>query len=156
MSAEEASAIKPSLSLADRITKPDATPDKPSDGDGTAPADQAKASTSWADDVASPIAPDSVSDTKVDDAKVDDAKVEDIKVENTKVEDSKVDDKKADDKDSKADSVASAQLDGASVAQNGSNLQEPDYSVEVKLSDVRADPNNPLYSVTSFEDITGL
>ncbi|OQD77631.1 hypothetical protein PENDEC_c002G07069 [Penicillium decumbens] len=34
-----------------------------------------------------------------------------------------------------------------------SELQEPDYSVEVKLSDLQADPNNPLYSVKSFEDL---
>lgn len=34
-----------------------------------------------------------------------------------------------------------------------SDLNEPDYSVEVKLSDLQADPNNPLYSIKSFEDL---
>jgi ATP-dependent RNA helicase DDX19/DBP5 len=35
-------------------------------------------------------------------------------------------------------------------------LREPDYNVEVKLSDIQADPNNPLYSVKSFEELGGL
>ncbi|KAI9830876.1 MAG: RNA helicase required for poly(A+) mRNA export [Phylliscum demangeonii] len=43
--------------------------------------------------------------------------------------------------------------DGASVGRNGSDLQEPDYEVEVKLSDIQEDPNNPLYSVKAFEDL---
>jgi ATP-dependent RNA helicase DDX19/DBP5 len=43
--------------------------------------------------------------------------------------------------------------DGAGEAQGGSNLQESEYDVEVKLSDLQADPNNPLYSVKSFEDL---
>lgn len=37
--------------------------------------------------------------------------------------------------------------------QNGSNLQEPEYDVEVKLSDLQDDPNNPLYSVKNFSDL---
>lgn len=45
------------------------------------------------------------------------------------------------------------QQDGAGQDYKGSALQEPDYSVEVKLSDLQADPNNPLYSVKSFEDL---
>ncbi|CEJ56584.1 ATP-dependent RNA helicase dbp5 [Penicillium brasilianum] len=43
--------------------------------------------------------------------------------------------------------------DGAGTALQGSALQEPEYQVEVKLSDLQADPNNPLYSVKSFEDL---
>jgi hypothetical protein len=43
--------------------------------------------------------------------------------------------------------------DGASEVLGGSNLQEPEYDVEVKLSDLQADPNNPLFSVKSFEDL---
>lgn len=45
------------------------------------------------------------------------------------------------------------QNDGASEAKNGSDLQEPEYSVEVKLSDLQEDPNNPLFSVTNFSDL---
>jgi ATP-dependent RNA helicase DDX19/DBP5 len=46
-------------------------------------------------------------------------------------------------------------LDGASSAQAGSALSEPDYAVQVKLSELQAqaDPNNPLYSAKSFEEL---
>lgn len=44
--------------------------------------------------------------------------------------------------------------DGASgPAQGSADLEEPDYTVAVKLSDLQADPNNPLFSVKSFEDL---
>ncbi|KAJ5210527.1 hypothetical protein N7491_010334 [Penicillium cf. griseofulvum] len=44
--------------------------------------------------------------------------------------------------------------DGASAPAHGSaDLEEPDYTVAVKLSDLQADPNNPLFSVKSFEDL---
>ncbi|RDW74414.1 ATP-dependent RNA helicase DBP5 [Aspergillus mulundensis] len=45
------------------------------------------------------------------------------------------------------------QTDGATPHQRGSDLAEPEYNVEVKLSDLQADPNNPLYSVKKFEDL---
>ena len=45
------------------------------------------------------------------------------------------------------------QNDGAAEGKNGSDLQEPEYNVEVKLSDLQADPNNPLYSVKNFADL---
>ena len=51
------------------------------------------------------------------------------------------------------DDLQKAQVDGSSENQNGSaGTFEPTYDVEVKLSDVQADPNNPLFSTTSFED----
>lgn len=44
--------------------------------------------------------------------------------------------------------------DGASGPAQGSvDLEEPDYTVEVKLSDLQADPNNPLFSIKTFEDL---
>ncbi|KAJ5925529.1 hypothetical protein N7454_008168 [Penicillium verhagenii] len=43
--------------------------------------------------------------------------------------------------------------DGAGQEAVGSELQEPDYTVEVKLSDLQADPNNPLFSVKTFNDL---
>ncbi|KAJ5103948.1 hypothetical protein N7532_004477 [Penicillium argentinense] len=43
--------------------------------------------------------------------------------------------------------------DGAGADLNGSELQEPDYSVEVTLNDLQADPDNPLFSVKSFEQL---
>jgi ATP-dependent RNA helicase DDX19/DBP5 len=53
------------------------------------------------------------------------------------------------------DDLAKAQTDGAGEAFNGTpGIYEPTrYSVDVKLNDMQADPNNPLYSVKSFEDL---
>lgn len=53
----------------------------------------------------------------------------------------------------KEDDLSSAQGDGASPSLNGSGLQEPEYDVDVKLSDLQADPNNPLFSIKSFEEL---
>ena len=50
-------------------------------------------------------------------------------------------------------SASAAQVDGASEAGKGSALQEPEVNVEVKLADLQADPNNPLYSAQSFEQL---
>ena len=49
------------------------------------------------------------------------------------------------------DSVEAAQVDGAPTT--GGGLAEPEYDVEVKLADLQADPNNPLFSAKSFEDL---
>ncbi|KAF2740175.1 ATP-dependent RNA helicase DBP5 [Polyplosphaeria fusca] len=45
------------------------------------------------------------------------------------------------------------QLDGSSEKQKGSALHETEHNVEVKLADLQADPNNPLFSAKSFEDL---
>lgn len=50
-------------------------------------------------------------------------------------------------------SLEQAQLDGSSAPLGGSALHEVEYDVEVKLSDLQADINNPLYSVSSFENL---
>lgn len=52
-------------------------------------------------------------------------------------------------------SVAPTQVDGAAEDQGGSGLQEPEYDVNVKLSDLQAnaDPNNPLFSAKTFEEL---
>jgi ATP-dependent RNA helicase DDX19/DBP5 len=49
--------------------------------------------------------------------------------------------------------VKDAQIDGAGIERGGSTLHEPEYDVEVKLSDIQADPNNPLYSVKTFDEL---
>ena len=50
--------------------------------------------------------------------------------------------------------LANGQTDGATEALNGTQgIYEPSYSVDVKLNDIQADPNNPLYSVKSFEEL---
>ncbi|KAJ5584601.1 Helicase C-terminal, partial [Penicillium hispanicum] len=43
--------------------------------------------------------------------------------------------------------------DGAGEPLRGSELQEPEYTVEVKLSDLQADPHNPLFSAKTFEEL---
>lgn len=51
-------------------------------------------------------------------------------------------------------SLSTAQTDGATEALNGgSGIYEPSYEVDVKLSDLQADPNNPLNSIKSFEEL---
>jgi hypothetical protein len=52
-----------------------------------------------------------------------------------------------------SDNATITQSDGAPTALNGSQLEEPDYDVEVHLSDLQADPNNPLYSAKTFEEL---
>ncbi|KAL8673978.1 MAG: hypothetical protein Q9168_001621 [Polycauliona sp. 1 TL-2023] len=56
---------------------------------------------------------------------------------------------------SEANSLEKAQLDGATEYQAGSGnfLDEPSYDVNIKLSDAQADPNNPLFSLKRFEDL---
>ena len=46
------------------------------------------------------------------------------------------------------------QTDGATGFQSGqAGLLEPEFNVNVKLSDIQADPNDPLYSIKEFSDL---
>ena len=45
------------------------------------------------------------------------------------------------------------QTDGSGAVFGGSDLHEPAYEVQVKLVDLQADPNNPLFSAKSFEEL---
>lgn len=51
------------------------------------------------------------------------------------------------------EAAPSDQTDGATEAQFGSSLLEPEFDVNVKLNDLQQDPNNPLYSVKEFRDL---
>jgi ATP-dependent RNA helicase DDX19/DBP5 len=51
------------------------------------------------------------------------------------------------------ESVAQAQVDGSGTDQNGDKIVETEYNVEVKLADMQADPNNPLFSAQTFEEL---
>lgn len=52
------------------------------------------------------------------------------------------------------DSLAMAQQDGATTYMHGSQgLDEPEFDVNVKLADLQDDPNNPLYSAKTFEEL---
>lgn len=50
-------------------------------------------------------------------------------------------------------SVAQAQVDGSGPPGNGSDMVETEFNVEVKLADMQADPNNPLFSAKTFEEL---
>ena len=110
-------------SLADRISKP-ATSNGMDVGAGSTVSDHAVTTGSWADEVASPV------------------------VANTETPLGTATESKA-----KESSLSMAQTDGAAEDMGGSHLQEPEYDVEVKLSDIQADPNNPLYSIKSFNEL---
>ncbi len=50
--------------------------------------------------------------------------------------------------------LSKAQTDGASGPLGGSSgIYDPSYEVNVKLSDLQANPNDPLYSIKSFEEL---
>lgn len=51
------------------------------------------------------------------------------------------------------ESVAQAQVDGSGPPGNGSKMVETEFNVEVKLADMQADPNNPLFSAKTFEEL---
>lgn len=48
---------------------------------------------------------------------------------------------------------AADQIDGSGKPGNGNALAETELKVEVKLADLQADPENPLYSVKTFEEL---
>ena len=50
-------------------------------------------------------------------------------------------------------SLAQAQVDGSGPPGNGSSMVETEFKVEVKLADMQADPNNPLFSAKTFEEL---
>ena len=51
--------------------------------------------------------------------------------------------------------AAPLQVDGSGDddASKATALNEPSYAVDVKLADLQADPNNPLFSAKSFEEL---
>ena len=123
-------------SLADRITKPegdqgsgDATQQSsntPTTMTTPPPADTTQAtSSSWADEAEDEATDASAAPTEVK-----------VKAE----------------KDTS--SLSGAQTDGAGEEMGGEQgIIEPSYAVDLKLADLQADPNDPLYSVKSFEQL---
>ena len=50
--------------------------------------------------------------------------------------------------------LSEAQTDGASGILGGSSgIYDPSYEVNVKLSDLQANPDDPLFSIKSFEEL---
>ncbi|KAL8770618.1 MAG: hypothetical protein Q9209_003686 [Squamulea sp. 1 TL-2023] len=131
-------------SLADRLTKADGSkfesPKADAEIDTTGPTSSKSTgeSSSWADEVETPVKanPEPVSAPSTIQEKSSPPKSDQLK-------------------ESNVSSLEKAQLDGATEYQAGSGnfLDEPSYDVNIKLSDVQADPNNPLYSLKNFEDL---
>ncbi|KIV83097.1 hypothetical protein PV11_05152 [Exophiala sideris] len=96
---------------------------KPDTMNAQAESFQPKSGTSWADEVSSPATEEPPSASNLNATPAEDA------------------------------SAPVAQVDGATEPFGGSQLQEPEYDVNVKLADMQADPNNPLFSATSFEQL---
>ena len=45
------------------------------------------------------------------------------------------------------------QIDGGILGGGSPNLREPEQDIKVKLADLQADLNNPLFSTKSFEEL---
>ena len=122
------------MSLADRITKPEGVQKLPDTADESStlptpaqppPSEAPKPSTSWADEA-------------------DDEPAEKPSVETAQKGDEGKD----------VSSIGAAQTDGATEHLGGEvGVIEPSYSVEIKLADIQANPNDPLYSIKSFEEL---
>jgi ATP-dependent RNA helicase DDX19/DBP5 len=115
------------FSLADRITKPEAS----SNGMNADAQSFVPGKSSWADEVASPV--DTNPPASIGTVGTEEKKPEEVK-------DGKM-------------PQSIPQTDGAGEPLGGSSLHEPDYNVDVKLSDMQMDPNNPLFSVKTFEEL---
>ena len=113
-------------SLADRITKPDGEQgkDEVSAVASVPPPVEQTESTSWADEASLAADAASTSSTTKSGAEKD------------------------------MSNLAGAQTDGAGEPNGGTNgIVEPSYNVNIKLADLQANPDDPLYSVKSFEEL---
>jgi hypothetical protein len=119
-------------SLADRVTKPELSTTNTPGMNAAAQTFQPASGRSWADEVNSPVSanPDSAPSGGLDAAANSAAP-------NTTEE----------------NASNRPPMDGATEPFPGSGLHEPDYLVELKLADMQADPNNPLYSIKSFDEL---
>ncbi|KAL9594052.1 MAG: hypothetical protein Q9219_007242 [cf. Caloplaca sp. 3 TL-2023] len=154
--AEEAVAEKKETSggsLADRLTKadgskfqsPKADPENTSTED--APSKPSGDSDSWADEVETPVKATPEPPTKPS-----------VKPEESSLAKAQLDGATESQQGgallAEESSLAKAQLDGATEPQQGGPLlAESSYEVNVKLSDVQANPDNPLYSIKNFNEL---
>lgn len=132
MDSEDQNSVTNDNSLAGRITKPDSAP---ANGmSASAIPFQPKSGKLWSDETNSPISP---------------ATEQTPKIQAQSAENSSTDTAPAE----PSSPPNMPQGDGATTPFNGSVLQESEYSVKIKLADLQADPNNPLYSVSTFEEL---
>lgn len=123
------------MSLADRITKPEESQSNADTaGDSSSapqittappPSEAPLPSSSWADEAEDdPVEPSPATKVHEDEAK-----------------------------EEKSD-LGKAQTDGATEMLGGEvGVIEPSYEVEIKLADMQANPNDPLYSIKTFEEL---
>lgn len=55
--------------------------------------------------------------------------------------------------ESTSGSTADAQMEGNGETLGGSGLVEPEYEVEVKLTDLQGDQDTPFYSAKTFQEM---
>lgn len=123
-------------SFEDRLSFPsDSSKSKATNGTNPSASNFTPSKFDWADDVTTPV---EQSDSKAGD-----------KAESS----SKTESKAPADGEGKS-GTDMAQNDGANPWMGGSSmLDEPAFDVNVKLADLQDDPNNPLYSVKTFEEL---
>ena len=121
-----ASAVGSGISLADRMSRPDTTETQSTGMNTATQGFQPASGRSWSDKLNSPVSANPHST-------LPGPSTNSIAQETT--------------------SSNLSQVDGATEPFMGSQLQESGYEVEVKLVDLQADPNSPLYSVKSFEQL---
>ncbi|EGA73157.1 Dbp5p [Saccharomyces cerevisiae AWRI796] len=97
-----------------------------------------------------------MSDTKRDPADL----LASLKIDNEKEDTSEVSTKETvkSQPEKTADSIKPAEklvpkVEGKKTKQEDSNLISSEYEVKVKLADIQADPNSPLYSAKSFDEL---
>jgi hypothetical protein len=130
MSSEVQSDVAEGNSLAGRISKP--APTVASDMSAAAKPFQPKSGKLWSEETDSPISP--LAETPAQPEVTEAPSTETPSAEPSKAADM-------------------TQDDGAVPVLKGSDLEEPAYSVQIKLADMQADPNNPLFSVSTFEEL---
>jgi hypothetical protein len=132
MASEAQTDISNGNSLADRISKPEPTPaDRLS---AAATPFQPKSGKLWSDETDSPTSPTADFSTQAHPQAAENPSTDTPPAEPSKPPNM-------------------PQIDGATSEFQGSVLEEPAYSVNIKLADMQADPNNPLYSVSTFEEL---
>lgn len=132
MASEDQHDVPNGNSLADRISKP--LPNPVNGMSAAATPFEPKSGKLWSDETDSPISPLAEAPQRSQAQATENSST----------------DKPPKDSFQKADVP---QDDGATIPFMGSVLEESEYSVQIKLADLQADPNNPLYSVSTFEEL---
>ena len=128
-------------SFADRLTFPSDSTNK-STGTNPSAATFTPSKFNWADEVTTPVKDNEENTNVAKDMPTTTEQKSDLPKAQT--------DGAADDEST----LGMAQADAVPWILNGSGeIAEPEFDVNVKLADLQDDPNNPLYSVKSFDEL---